>query len=357
MAITGYTHLAKEQLSSEDPALRDLDEILTAGDRAKKLINQILTFSRQSEAERRPTNIQVILSETLNLLRASIPKTIAVRKKIDDEAKPVLADATSIHQLIMNLCTNAYQAMEGKHGTLTVSLSQEILDVDEDVTTHPDMKSGTYVKLTVQDTGHGMTQDVLEHIFEPYFTTKERGQGTGMGLATCLGIVTGHGGFFIVDSEPEKGSSFHVYLPTCDEEVEKEATEKVTETVGAARIMFVDDEDQIREIGKRLLESKGYQVEVFTGSVEALVTFRDRPGDFDLVITDLTMPTMTGLELAKELMIVRRDIPVILCTGYSEDHTAEKLKEMGIRGFLKKPWVPGALTDKVAKILSGKFQA
>ncbi len=351
MAMMGFLHLAKERLPETSPEARDLAEALKAGGRARDLIAQILAFSRQSEQEMRPVEVGLVVKECLKLIRASIPVTIDIRQEIGPDPGTVMADPTQLHQVIMNLCTNGYHAMERGHGVLTVGLTAEVIDQEAVTLNNLDVQPGSYVKLSVTDTGKGMTNDVIERIFEPYFTTKEPGKGTGMGLAVVHGIVKAHGGGVSVTSEPSIGTTVAVYLPRCEDSapVERIGTDQVA--LGSERILFVDDDVQIVEICKRILTSLGYRVEVSTDPKQALDLFRARHDEFDLVITDLSMPHLTGLELAKKMLAVRSDIPVVLCTGFAETLTPQKLKDAGIRDFLMKPVLPGALGKAVREVL------
>ena len=351
MAVMGYTQLAIDQLPNESSIRTDLKEVITAGERARDLINQILTFSRQVEQEYRPLDVRIVFKEAVKLLRASLPATIEIKMDMDSAVGAVLADATQMHQVIMNLCTNASHAMQGRHGQLVVSVKEEEVGGDAGEAVPPNLDPGTYVKLTVADTGRGMTVDVVERIFDPYFTTKELGEGAGMGLAIVHGIVSSHGGGISVQSEPEKGTAVHVYLPVCMEETDSETCKDTGVVCGSERIMFVDDETQIANLGKRILESLGYSVNLFSDPMEALQEFELYPNMYDLVITDLTMPKLTGEELTLALLKVRNDIPVILCTGFGETITIERARQMGVKDFLIKPVVPGVLSKAVRKAL------
>ena len=349
-AIIGYTEIALLDIPSDSALEKNLNKVLLAGERAKDLVQQILTFSRKSEEEKKPVQVHLIVNEVIKFLRSSLPSTIQIHQQIEIGNDTVLADSTQIHQILMNLCTNASHAMMEKGGILQINL--ENMELDSDFTAqYPDMKPGSYLKLTVSDTGHGMSPDVLNRIFEPYFTTKERGSGTGLGMAVVHGIVKSYSGIIKVDSEPGKGSTFHIYLPIIDEE---KKSEKVTDKplpTGNERILFIDDEDALMDLGKQLLENLGYEVVARTSSVEALELFRTKPDQFDLVITDMTMPNMTGDRLAKELMKINADIPIILCTGHSNGISEHKAKEMGIRAFVMKPVAMRNLSIIVRKVL------
>ncbi|MBW2002275.1 MAG: PAS domain S-box protein, partial [Deltaproteobacteria bacterium] len=337
--IIGYTELAIGNLPEDSRARSNMNKLLKAGDRAKDLVKQILTFSRHTEYEQKPILIHPIIKETLKLLRSTLPTTIEIRQNISS-ANMVLADPTQIHQVIMNLCTNAYHAMNEKGGILEVSLTDIELD-PEFTAKHLNTYPGPYLRLTVSDTGHGIKTEAIDRIFEPYFTTKGQNGGTGMGLAVVHGIVKSHGGIITVYSKQDKGSTFNVFLPRIEsvEAEEKPEIRRERMPTGKERILFVDDEPAIVDIAKEMLEHLGYKVEARTSPIEALAAFKALSDKFDLIISDMTMPKMTGDELAKELMGVRPDIPIILCTGFSEYITEEKAKAMGIRKFVMKPLI------------------
>ncbi len=343
--IIGYIEMTMENVP-EGRALRNLKEVLKSANRAKELIQQILTFSRQSDQELRPLRVESIIKEALRLLRSSIPATIKIRQRVE-KCGLVMADPTQIHQIIMNLCTNAYHAMIEKGGVLEVTLNEMEFD-QYDTAAYPDMEPGSYLKLNVSDTGCGIKNDIIERIFDPYFTTKEKGKGTGLGLSVVHGIVKSHNGHISVSSKPEVGTAFNVYIPMI--ETDSSPQEKKPDGLlrgGNERIMLVDDEKQIIEMETQMLERLGYRVTALTSSPEALEIFSSNPGNFDLVITDMTMPEITGMELSRNFMLIRPDIPIILCTGFSEIVTEEKAKSIGIREFAMKP----VLRSKIAKII------
>ena len=350
-AVIGYTEIALDDVKEDKALYQNLQQVLKAGERARDLVKQILTFSRQTNQELKPVQVQTVAREALNLLRASLPTTIEIKHDIQNKST-VLADPTQIHQVLMNICTNASHAMQEKDGTLEIRLNN--VELDSGFTTNnPDMKSGPYLKLTISDTGHGMPSEVLERIFDPFYTTKEKGEGTGMGLAVVHGIIKSHGGTITVDSRPEKGSTFNVYLPVIERDLPPEIrTERLLPT-GTERILFVDDEQTIVNSGSRILESLGYEVVTMTSSIKALELFKAQADGFDLVITDMTMPQMTGDNLAKELMSIRPDIPVILCTGFSARIDKIKAMSLGIRAFVSKPILKHELAEVVRAILDG----
>ena len=350
--IVGYTEMAMADLPEDSLTRSNLEEVLKAADRAKGLVRQILTFSRQSEQERKPLKIQPIVKEALTLLRASLPTTIEIRQKIDKACGAILADPIQIHQVMMNLCTNAYHAMREKGGVLGVTLTE--VDIDSsDLGSNVDLKPGPYVRLTVSDTGRGMKRAEMERIFEPYFTTKGPGEGAGMGLAVVHGVARSHGGHITVYSEPGKGAAFHVYLPRIDGSIGIAPAAVPSEPApsGTERVLLTDDEEQIVNMEQQMLERLGYHVTARTSSVEALKAFRAQPEKFDLVITDQTMPNMTGAELAQKLMGIRPDIPVILCTGFSEVIPEEKARAMGLRAYVMKPIVKSEIAKIIRRVL------
>ena len=356
MAIIGYTEMALYKIpEGTTPVRRDLEQVLKAGYRARDLVNQILTFSHQSDQERKVIDIVPTVKEALKLLRSSLPSTIEIRQDIaiPPEKGVILADPTQIHQVLMNLCTNAAHAMRDRGGILSVSLAS-VEAATYLVSRYPDLKPGPYVRLTVGDTGHGVDPSILERIFDPYFTTKGPGEGTGMGLAVVQGIVNRHGGMITVHSEIGKGTTFHALFPRIEQEITPEVMVAEVLPRGSERILFVDDEKPLVDLGKGMLESLGYSVTIKTNGLEALETFRAKPDAFDLIITDVTMPGMTGIELAKELMAVRPDIPIILCTGFSELINEKQAKEMGIREFVMKPFVIGNHAKTIRKVLEQK---
>jgi len=352
-AILGHTQLADFDLPEGMKAKQNLKEVLKSIQRAKDLVSQILTFGRKSGLERKPVQISLIVKEALKLLRASLPTTIEIRQHIDDNTGVADADPTQIHQVLMNLCTNASHAMMEKGGVLEVVLTSVDFS-DQEIDSDQDLEPGPYLMLTIRDTGHGMNRETLERIFDPYFTTKEKGVGTGLGLATTHGIVKSHGGAITVESEPGIGSSFNIYLPVIEREIIPEEDKAKPLPTGHERILLIDDEQVLLEIGKQMIERLGYKVITRASSIEALELFRTKPDQFDLVITDMTMPQMTGDKLAGKLMMIRPDIPVILCTGYSEGMTEEKARRMGIREFAMKPLVIQQLANIIRKVLDEK---
>jgi two-component system cell cycle sensor histidine kinase/response regulator CckA len=348
-SIIGYTELALDKAKKETQQHEHLKEVLVASNRAADLVKQILTFSRQVDQEQKPVQPKLLVKETLKLLRASIPSTIVIEQNIQSNAL-LMGDATQIHQVVMNLCTNASHSMRDNGGILTVSLSDMKQD-SESISKHSDLSPGLYIMLTIADTGHGMPPEILEKIFDPFFTTKEKGEGTGMGLSVVHGIVHSHGGTIHAYSEPGKGSIFKVFFPAIESFLTTKEKIDIPISTGTERILFIDDEPAIANLGKQILESMGYEVVMRTSSIEALEYFKARPNNFDLVVTDMTMPKMTGDVLASEMMRVRPDIPIILCTGFSARIDEKKAMAMGIRAFVSKPILKHDIAETIRKVL------
>ena len=334
--IMANTELAIGNLPEGNAAHKNLRRVEKACSRATDLVQQILTFSRQGEYKPRPLDIMPIVKESLKFLRSSIPTTIEIRQNISTQSATIMSDPTQVHQTLINLCTNAADAMGEKPGVLEVSMSDIELDQDE-AAFHHDLAPGTYVKLSVRDTGVGMAPNIMERIFEPFFTTKGVGEGRGLGLAVVQGIVKSCEGSIDVQSEQGKGSGFDLFFPKMEQRIKPGAAAFIPSAKGKERILFVDDDKEIAKMGKEILEGYGYRVESKTCSREALETFRDRPDGFDLIITDMIMPKMTGEELAEALVRIRPDIPIILCTGYDEEIYKERAREIGIKKVMMKP--------------------
>ena len=348
-AVLGYAEMAELQLDEDDPARKDVGQIIAAGQRATDLIRQILTFSRQEEEELRPVRIQFVIKEALKLLRSSLPTSIDLQQDIDPDCGSVLADPVRIHQVLMNLCTNAKQAMAGEQGRLNVRLSRLAAG---SAAGRSCLGQGSWLDLEVSDTGVGMEPQVRERIFDPFFTTKKKGQGTGLGLSVVHGIVKSHGGEITVDSEPGRGTTFHVYLPVVDSEENHEGEAKQTVLPhGDEHILLVDDEPLLVEIMERTLSLLGYRVTRFTDSRQALDWFSRHADRVDLIVTDMTMPHLTGAALAREILAARPQMPIILCTGYSEVMDADRARAIGIRKFLAKPVENRILAQSVRDVL------
>jgi len=349
--IIGYTELILMNGNVDSEVKQNLKEIFNASKHARDMVKQILAFSRQSKHERKPIQVRHIIKEALKMLRASLPATIKIQQKIEKNTGVIEADPTQFHQVLMNLCTNAAHAMHEKDGVLEISLSN--IDWDQKAAARPpELKPGPYLKLSVSDTGDGINPDAQDQIFEPYFTTKEKGEGTGLGLAVVQGIIKSHNGAVTVESKVGQGSTFNVYLPVIQRNVATDEVVSAPLPMGQERILLVDDEQPLVEIGKQMLERLGYTVAARTSSVEALELFKAQPGRFDLVITDIVMPNMTGETLAEKLMDIRADIPIILCTGYSEKFTRQQASQMGVRSFLMKPLLMQDLANTVRQALA-----
>jgi PAS domain S-box-containing protein len=349
-SIIGYSEFNLAKFPKESKTFADFKQILDSGLRARDLVKQILTFSLQGEHTLSAISLVPIMREALKFMRSSLPTNIEIRQNFDDESGTIKGDITQIHQIIMNLCVNAEHAMRPKGGVLEVNLEYVHLD-SSFCAIHFRLNKGDYFKLKVSDTGHGMSKEIMDRIFDPFFTTKGVGEGTGMGLSTVHGIVLNHGGDIIVDSELGKGTTFNIYFPKSGDIEIAEKTESLTIPRGSERILFVDDEESVAKFGQDMLWDLGYKVLTKTNSLEALEIFKKDPHKFDLVITDQTMPIMTGEVLAKKLMQIRPEIPVILCTGFSHTITAKEALSMGIREFIMKPFINHDIAQLVRKVL------
>jgi len=350
-AISGFAELAMKKVKGNEAAQRHLEQVLKASSRAADLVRQILAFSRQTEQERKPVQMTPIVKEVLKLLRSSLPSTIEIKQDIEigPDGGMVLADLTQLHQVLLNLCTNAAHAMRAKGGTLSLKLSA-VANAPK-VSGYRQRKADHYVCLTVTDTGHGMNTAVMDRIFDPYFTTKGPGEGTGLGLSVVQGIVKSHGGVMTVSSEPGQGATFSVFLPGLEKMVPEEPKASESLSTGSERILFVDDEATLVDMGKVMLETLGYDVTAKTSSLDALQAFRDRPDAFDLVFTDMTMPSLTGRELAREITAIRKDVPIILCTGFSDMLNNREAREAGIRDLVIKPYIMNTLAKTIRNAL------
>lgn len=348
-AIIGYGEMALDDAPADSYLKDDLSQILHSANRAKGLVDQILAFSRQSQVERIPTNIRSIIKEGLSMLRSSVPTTIRISEDLDRNCGIVLADPTQVHQILMNLCTNAYHAMEDTVGELSVTLKPFRVGGSDLLASL--LEPGEYNELVVTDSGSGIGPDVLDKIFDPYFTTKDSGKGTGLGLAIIQGIITEYGGAITVESQLGEGSAFHVYFPVLSQEALPELSTSEEPVTGKERILFVDDEEMLGKMGKRILENLGYDVTVKNSSKDALQVFTEASDRYDLVITDQTMPDMTGVDLAQRLIAIRPDLPVILCTGYSNLVDEETVKSLGIKGFALKPVTKTTFSKLIREVL------
>ncbi len=348
--IIAYTDMVMATEVPGSANWQNLQEVYKAANRAKELVKQILTFSREREHEICPVQIVPVVKESLKLLKASLPSTIEITQRLEAEGVTILADPTQIHQIVMNLCTNAYHAMRDKGGLMEVTLSQ--VEIGSGDSLDRRLLPGSYLVLTVSDTGPGMDQATMERIFDPYFTTRKHGEGTGLGLAVVLGIVKKYGGDIRVYSEPGQGASFQVYFPVLGKAEEGLSSILSTAPVtGDERLLLVDDEPQIVDSMQKMLEFHGYHVTAKTSSVEALEVFRLASESFDLVITDQTMPYMTGDQLVLELKKIRPDIPVVLCTGFSLVMDEAKAKALGIDAFLLKPVLRKEMSETIRRVL------
>lgn len=335
-AIIGYTELVAASADPGSKVRERLERIIQAGLRARDLIQQILTFSRRTNRSPKPVQPGLVVQEAMRLMRPALPATIEIQLRIETAAS-IEGDATEIHQIVMNLCTNAYQAMRERGGTLTVEVEDAFVsqEIEQE---NWSLKAGRYVAIRVRDTGSGIPEEIRKRIFEPYFTTKETGEGTGLGLSTVHGILKAYGGGLILDSKVGEGTTFHVYLPVSDEsEVIPPSREPNVELRGSERILFVDDEAALLEIATDALQEIGYRVTAALSPVEALDWLRRDPSAFDILITDMTMPKMTGIQLAMELRALGIDIPVILCTGYRQVAMQEDIKRARIGCVIPKP--------------------
>ena len=345
------TEIALFELSDRTLTPQRLKDILKACRRGADLVNQILAFSRQSEQKRMPVQISSVVKEALRMLRPSLPSTIEIRQHIKSGSVLVLADPTQIYQILMNLCTNAAYAMREKGGVLNVSLTDVEFNSETASYSH-DLKPGPYLKLSVHDTGHGMDPLTEEKIFDPFFTTKKQGEGTGMGLSVVHGIIKSYGGAITVVSESGKGATFEAFFPRIESEATMTTEPHPNDLPGGdEQILVVDDEKILADSMALILEKLGYRVTPRTSSTEALEAFRTKPDKFDLIITDQTMPNMTGAELAKKLIQIRPDIPIILCTGFSETISEDEAKAKGVHEFVMKPYVTAQIAETIRQVL------
>ena len=355
-SILGFTDLAQDETPSDSPVWSYLQEVRTAGHRAKDLVQKILMFSRQQEHARQPLSASRMVQDVLSLLRATLPSTIEIREHLADPEGAILADPTQMNQILVNLCANAEYAMRPAGGVLEIGV--EVVEVDETfVAHHPHLHPGPHVRMWVRDTGPGMMANIVERIFDPFFTTKDVGEGAGMGLAIVHGIVVSHDGAIAVESAPGEGATFNLYFPCTQRAVvESRAVQAGVGPTGSGRVLFVDDEPALGDVAAQILKKLGYQARVSTSGRDALDLFQADPQGFDLVITDQTMPHMTGEQLALELRRIRPDIPIMLCTGYSHVIDAEKAREIGIDAFCMKPLTTRDLAVAVRQLLGEQSQ-
>jgi len=354
-AIMGYSEIAKLNIPSDSNAIKDIDQVLKASQRAADLVQQILTFSRKSNHRLEPIAPNLIIKEALKMMRSSLPATINILENIDNECGKIMADPTNIHQILVNLCTNSLHAIEDEKGVISVNLQRKKIRAEE-INEESGVSPGPFIVLEVSDTGQGIEQTTIDHIFDPYFTTKEVGKGTGLGLSVVHGIIQDYHGFIRVESEPGKGTTFRVHIPVLQQETPTPDESETDEPLptGTEHILVVDDESLIANIDKALLEQLGYEVTAITQSHDALEQIRTDPDQFDLIITDQTMPNLTGAELAKEILSIRPDMPIILCTGYSSVFSEEGALAIGIKKYAKKPVDRTTLAKIVRQVLDEK---
>jgi signal transduction histidine kinase len=351
--ILGNAELASDTLPEKEPARLNLEEIRKACLRAKDIVKQLLSFARKTDPKRHPIKLIAVVEDSLKLLRATIPSNIDICHDFQAENDTIIANSTQIHQVMINLGTNAFHAMQATGGFLDIKIENVFWRKDFPVS-HNEPAQGNYLKLTVSDTGHGIDPEHKGQIFDPYFTTKEVGKGTGMGLSVVHGIVKSHGGEILVDSEPQKGTTVHIYFPVAKEGpiTESETDEKLP--LGNERILFVDDEASNIYVGRNRLERLGSQVETRMSPLEALALFQADPHRFDLLITDMTMPQMTGDRLVEEFLKLRPDMPTILCSGFNEKMNEERAAGIGIRQYIEKPYDKRFMATIVRDVLDGK---
>ena len=348
--IIGMAELLLEDLPPHSLEYDNAHEILKAGRRGSKLVKQILAFSRQNEHDFTPVRVQSIIEEVLKLSRASIPTNIKIRQNLQPDCRLVLADSTQLHQIAMNLITNAYHAVEDTGGEIDVHVREVSLTSNESIGLS--LKPGKYVMLSVEDNGVGIVKENFKKIFDPYFTTKKKGKGTGLGLSVVFGIVKEHKGDVKVSSEPGKGTIFQIYLPIMKHaDVPVPVCNNLSLEPGTERILLVDDEAPIANLGKETLERLGYSVSIQTSSIKALEAFKADPDAHDLVISDISMPNMTGDQLAKEFLRIRPGLPIILCTGFTERINEKQAKDFGVKGFLMKPIFKSAMAQEIRRVL------
>ena len=348
--ILGYTDMALEELPPESTLRFDVEQINTAALRGKDLVQQILTFSREVDFDKKPIKLNAIIIEVLNLIKASIPEGIEVQHQVDASIGAVLADATHMHQIIMNLCTNAIHAMTEQGGILELQLTTMSVTkkMAKEIT---NLKKGEYIVLKISDTGHGMDSKTRERIFEPFFTKKEVGSGSGLGLSVVHGIVNNYDGAITVESEPGVGTTFTLFLPQYDDDGLESSITSRKVTKGDEHILFVDDEQEITFMGKRMLENLGYKVTIKTDSISALEEFRSKPEEFSLLVTDQTMPRMLGTELAKKAKEIKPELKVIIITGFVDSMTNEMISDNGISELVLKPLILSEFSKTIRRVL------
>jgi CheY-like chemotaxis protein/two-component sensor histidine kinase len=347
--IIGFSELMLTELEPGGLVYKRVQRINEAGNRAKDLVSQILSFSRLSDLEMMPVKFQKVLKEVLTFCRATIPKNIEIEEEVQQDCGAIWANVTQLHQIGMNLITNAYHAVQDKNGKITIALTEVLLGQND--VSALSMSPGKYALLSVSDNGSGMSEETKNKIFEPYFTTKEKGKGTGLGLAVVYGIVKELGGEATVDSQAGIGTTFDIYLPLMKESANVASEQsKINMQRGHEHILVVDDEPPIAELFQSALEGPGYTVTVRVSSLDALEAFRENPDMFDMVVSDMSMPHMTGDQLAHEIRRIRPKMPIVICTGFSERINKEKAEESGVNGFLLKPVVISEMADVIRKV-------
>ena len=344
--IIGNAELAMDPVPEWTPTRINLEEIQTAGFRAKNLVKQLLSFSHMPEGRREPIRLSPLIQESLGLIRASLPAAVEIQERITATSDAVLADASLLRQVMINLCTNAAQAMADAGGVIEIELSDA-----ETNTSSTDAPTAREIRLTIRDTGPGIPADIRDRIFDPYFTTREVGQGSGMGLAVVHGIVQNHCGSITVDSAPGRGTAVHIRLPVVELKDAPIAPVSKPAPGGNESILFVDDEQSIADMGWMMLSRLGYHVIAKTDPEQALEVFRERSDQFDLLVTDMTMPRMNGDQLVKEALRIRPDMPIILCTGYSDKMSRDRARNMGIRKYIEKPFNKTFFAEAVRTVL------
>lgn len=346
--LLGYAEILKDDLPDDENLHKSIDEIINASLRAKDLVRKILLFRGQGDQQVKSVRVQGIIQETIGLLKSSIPSTIEIFTEVDPHCGMIYADPTQIHQVIMNLSTNAYHAMQDSGGTLSLSLKQEKIK-----TSDMETKDGDYAVLTVSDTGIGIEKKILDKIFDPYFTTKDIGKGTGLGLSVVQGIIEKYNGTIDVFSEPGKGTTVKILLPTLKKDPnEGEGKAVLPIQRGSDRILLIDDEQDVVNFEIKMFEKMGYLITAYTQSVEALKAFKKNPEAFDLVFSDMTMPKMTGIQLAHEIKSIRKDIPFIICTGFSEQVSGKNIEKFGIDAYIAKPVVMNEISQLIRDVLN-----
>jgi PAS domain S-box-containing protein len=348
--LMGYTELTLRAIPPEHTAHNHLTHIQKALNRARDIIQQLLTFSRKVDILKQPVDVGPIISETFTFLRSTIPANVDLRLNLDINKEKILADPTQIHQVIMNLCVNAAQALQNREGIITVTVTSRNISLNK-IEECSNLPEGKYIRIDVTDNGPGIPQEIASRIFDPYFTTRGKDKGSGMGLAVVHGIIKNHDGCITMSSKPDQGTTFSVYLPIVKSKAESIENDTDSDSTGCESILFVDDEVDITEIGKLMLEDRGFQVKTEVNPLEALNTFRKNPTGYDCIITDMTMPNMTGDTLFREIRKIRSDIPVILCTGHSEYINDEKALQMGISAYMHKPLHCEDLVNMIRKVI------